>query len=156
MKIQDPKRLARYLKGKKDVLLLAGSLCDEVELDGGKLLNYAAQLALKLKAPVGATANTNQGLRQQGVENTKKMYAAELVKFMQGEWLEPITPRRPKIVVLVGYPPEVARSLLSNLKDVDTVVLGPSYLEEATRSTPDLSLKAWGDYLGTLVQALEG
>jgi len=157
MIVNSPEELARNLrelKEKKRVLLATGALCDEIELDGKKLLDYAAELALKLDVPVAATGNTVRGLRERGVEKTKKIFVAELLEFLRSKWLEPLMPERPEVLILVGYTPEITRRLLTGLKDVETAVLGPAAIPEASYSLPDMSLKQWAENLERLVKSL--
>jgi len=153
MSLITPTELAQYMQ-KKKVLLLTGSLCDKVELDGKKLLDYAAEVALKLKAPVAATANTASGLKAKGVDAKKKI-AAEMVDYMRyEEWREPIMPQKPEVLLFIGYPTVVAKGLVSATKGVATVVLSNSYIEEATFSFPDSSLQGYQQNLEALLQNL--
>ena len=66
MSAKQPTELAACLKSKKKVLLLTGALCNEPIFDGKSLLDYAAEIAKKLKLPVAATANTAKGLKERG------------------------------------------------------------------------------------------
>jgi len=157
MIVKEAKELASILRGKRDALLVVGSLSDQVEIKGKKLVDLAADLALRLNLPVAATGNTITGLRAKGVTEVKKMWVMELVDFLRhASWLEPFLPRRPQTIILLGYTPEIARNVISALKDVETVVLGPAALEGATYSIPDVSLKDWGEYLEGLILALGG
>ena len=157
MGVKQPQELASYIKGKKNVLLLTGSLCDSVNFDGKPLADYAAEIAKKLGATVAATANTPLGLKASGVENVKKRWVAEIVSAVRfSPWMEPIMPEKPELLVLIGYPPAVAASLASMVKDAETVVLGNTYVEQATHSLPDASASwaQWQQHLEQLVQAL--
>ncbi|MEK7847677.1 MAG: hypothetical protein AAB270_02005 [Chloroflexota bacterium] len=156
MKVAAPREMARWLKADKDGLLMVGEMCHEIECDGRRLLDLAADIAKGLGLPVAATGNTVVSLRQRGVEPVKKMWAAEVVEFMRSGWGDPLAPQRPTTLVLIGYSPGVARQLVSMVSDARTAVLGPAYVEEATCSLPDLSVKAWGQYLEELAEALKG
>lgn len=156
MKVEKPQELAQLLQGKKDSLLLAGQLCQEIDFNGKTLLDLAAELAGALQLPVAATGNTVKGLMERGVAPVEKMWVSEVVEFMRSKWLDPITPHRPTTLIFLGYSPQVLRQLLSTISDAETVVLGPAFLEEATYSLPDVSLKGWQQYLEGLVQALRG
>lgn len=156
MKVSAPRELARWLKADKGGLLMVGEMCHEIECDGRQLLDLAADIAKGLGLPVAATGNTVVGLRQRGVEPVKKMWAAEVVEMLRSGWGDPLTPQRPTTLVLIGYSPGVARQLVSIVSDARTAVLGPAYIAEATCSLPDLSVKAWGQYLKELAEALKG
>ena len=154
MSVKDPSWLAQYLSSGKKVLLLAGALCDQIELEDKSLLDYVAEIHKKTKAPVAATGNTVNGLRERGVD-TNKAWAAEIVNFMRYDWQNPIIDGKPEVVVFIGYSPTLAANLVSAVQDAETVVLGNTYIEEATYSLPDTtSFKKWQEELAELVQAL--
>lgn len=154
MSVKDPSWLAQYLSSGKKVLLLAGALCDQIELEDKSLLDYVAEIHKKTNAPVAATGNTVTGLRERGLD-TKKAWAAEMVNFMRYDWQNPIIEGKPEVMVFIGYSPILATSLVSAVQDAETVVLGNTYIEEATYSLPDTtSFKEWQEELTELVQAL--
>jgi CO dehydrogenase/acetyl-CoA synthase epsilon subunit len=154
MSVKDPSWLAQYLRTRERVLIMAGALCDKVELGKKSLLDYVVEIAKKIKAPVAATGNTVVGLRARGI-NTKKAWAVELVNYMRYEWQDPIIDRKPEVLVFMGYAPILATNLVSAVKDAETVVLGNTYIEKATYSLPDVtSFKEWQKELTELVQAL--
>lgn len=154
MSVKDPSWLAQYLSSGKKVLLLAGALCDQIELEDKSLLDYVAEIHKKTKAPVAATGNTVNGLRERGVD-TNKAWAAEMVNFMRYDWQNPIIEGKPEVMVFIGYSPILATSLVSAVQNAETVVLGNTYIEEATYSLPDTtSFKEWQEELTELVQAL--
>ena len=155
MSVKDPAWLAQYLRGGKRVLIMAGALCDQIELEGKSLLDYAAEISKKMKAPIAATGNTVNGLRQRGID-TSKAWAIEMVNFTHYEWQHPIIDGKPDAMVFIGYSPTLASNLASAVKDVETVVLGNTYVDEATYSLPGTtSYKDWQKELSDFVQALE-
>jgi CO dehydrogenase/acetyl-CoA synthase epsilon subunit len=156
MKMETPQELARWLKEDRGGLLMAGEMCNEIEFNGKSLLDLAADIAKGLGLPVAATGNTVVALRERGVKPVGRIMAAEVVEFMRSGWGDPLTPQRPSTLVLIGYSPGVARQLVSTVTDARTAVLGPAYVEGATCSLPDLSVKAWGQYLEELVHAVQG
>jgi CO dehydrogenase/acetyl-CoA synthase epsilon subunit len=154
MSVKDPAWLAQYLRGGKRVLIMAGALCDQIELEGKSLLDYAAEISKKINAPIAATGNTVSGLRERGID-TNKAWAIEMVNFTHYEWHHPIIEGKPEAMVFIGYSPTLAGNLASAVKDAETVVLGNTYVDEATYSLPDTnSFKAWQKELADLVQAL--
>jgi len=149
----EPSQLAQYLSRKR-VLLLTGFLCEEVDLNGRKLVDYAAGIARRLGAPVAAGATTALALRQRGVPAVKKMFAAEVVNYFRYPWQDSVAPARPEVLVLIGYPLEASRSLISAVRDAETVSLGNAYVPEATFSFPDCSFARWQRLLEELLEAL--
>jgi CO dehydrogenase/acetyl-CoA synthase epsilon subunit len=154
MSVKDPSWLAQHLRSGKRVLIMAGALCDKLDVDGKSLLDYVAEISKKTDAPIAATGNTVIGLRQRGI-NVKKAWALEMANFAHRDWHHPIMEKKPQIMVLVGYSPLLAGNLVSVVKGVETVVLGDRYVEAATFSLPDKdSYKAWRKELDDLVGAL--
>jgi CO dehydrogenase/acetyl-CoA synthase epsilon subunit len=154
MTVKDPSWLAQHLRSGKRVLIMAGALCDKLDVDGKNLLDYVADISKKTNAPIAATGNTVIGLRQRGVD-VKKAWAIEMANFAHRDWHHPIMEKKPQIMVLVGYSPLLASNLVSVVKGVETVVLGDKYVEAATYSLPDKeSYKAWRKELDDLVAAL--
>ena len=154
MSVKDPSWLAQHLRSGKRVLIMAGALCDKLDVDGKSLLDYVAEMSKKTNAPIAATGNTVTGLRQRGID-VKKAWAIEMANFAHHDWHHPIMEKKPQIMVLVGYSPLLASNLASVVKGVETVVLGDKYVEAATYSLPDKdSYKAWRKELDELVAAL--
>jgi len=154
MSVKDPLWLAKHLHSRKRVLIMAGALCDQIDLEGKSLLDYVAEISKKINAPIAATGNTVNGLRQRGID-TKKAWAIEMVNFTRYDWKHPIMTGKPEIMVFIGYSPTLASNLVSAVKDVETVVLGNTCVDEATYSLPDTtSFKAWQKELTDLIQAL--
>jgi CO dehydrogenase/acetyl-CoA synthase epsilon subunit len=155
MSVKDPSWLAQHLRSGKRVLIMAGALCDKLDVDGKSLLDYVADISKKTNAPIAATGNTVIGLRQRGID-VKKAWAIEMANFAHRDWHHPIMEKKPQIMVLVGYSPLLASNLVSVVKGVETVVLGDKYVEAATYSLPDKdSYKAWRKELDDLVAALK-
>ena len=154
MSVKDPSWLAQHLHSGKRVLIMAGALCDELDVDGKSLLDYVAEMSKKTNAPIAATGNTVTGLRQRGID-VKKAWAIEMANFAHRDWHHPIMEKKPQIMVLVGYSPLLAGNLVSVVKGVETVVLGDKYVDAATYSLPDKdSYKAFRKELDDLVAAL--
>jgi CO dehydrogenase/acetyl-CoA synthase epsilon subunit len=153
MSVKDPSWLAQHLRSGKRVLIMAGALCDKLDVDGKSLLDYVADISKKTNAPIAATGNTVTGLRQRGID-VKKAWAIEMANFAHRDWHHPIMEKKPQVMVLVGYSPLLASNLVSVVKGVETVVLGDKYVEAATYSLPDKdSYKAWRKELDDLVAA---
>lgn len=147
--------VAIQIKKAKNLLIMAGALCDEVQFSAKTLLDYVADIALKTGAPVAATGTTIVGLKERNVKRAKKMYAAELVNYMRYSWQDSVSDSKPEWVVLIGYNVAMARSLISAMRDAKTIFLSNVYLEEATYSLPnEPSLQGWQKNLEQIVQAL--
>jgi CO dehydrogenase/acetyl-CoA synthase epsilon subunit len=156
--IKEPRELVELLKGKR-VLIMAGQLCNEVEFNGKKLLDYVVEISNKLDAPIAATGNTPIPLREKGAKLVTKMWAMELVNYMRWQWEAAVMEQKPEVLLLIGYAPTVAQSIVSTVKDEDgaTMVLGNTYIEGATYSLPNSpSLKHWQQNLEQLVKSLGG
>ena len=161
--IKKGKKLAEYLKGKR-VVIVAGELCNEIEFDGKKLLDYAVEISNKLGAPIAAAGNTPLPLREKGAKSVTKMWAIELMNFLRWPWEKEkehpkIMDEKPEVLLFIGYSAPVAQSLVSTTKEEDcaTVVLGSKYIEGATYSFPDSSsFKQWEQNLKEFVTSLEG
>lgn len=169
MNAKQPREVAQYLKGRKNVLVLAGALCDTLELNGRKLIDYAADVGKKLGCPVAATGNTVRGLRERGIVKTKKMWIAELLEFMRGTWrdeylrredtqerkLISMMPDRPDTLVFIGYDPTTTNWLISGMPNVETVALTPTPVARATCCLPvTASFRQWQRLLDELVESL--
>ena len=159
--IKKGKELAKLLKGKK-VVIVTGQLCNEVDFNGKKLLDYAVEISNKLNAPVAAAGNTPLPLKEKGVKTVHKMWAIELMNNMRYPWEKDkehpiIADEKPDVLVLIGYSGSIAQSLVSTVKKQNgkTVVLGSTYVEGATYSFPNsTSFKQWEQNLKELVDSL--
>ena len=154
MSVSQPTQIAEYLKTKRDVLVLTGALCDDVDFNGKKLLDYAAEVAEKIAAPVAATGNTINGLRDKSLKAAKKMWAIEVINYLRYPWQDSIIENKPETLVFIGYNSAVTRKLISMMKDTDSVVLGNVCVSEATHSLPDASFKQWQQNMEQLIQAI--
>ena len=166
MNVKTPQEIAAFVKSKSNPLLVTGYLCDIFEMDGRKLIDYAADIAKKMDVAVAATANTVVGLRARGVERTKKMWAGEILNYMRDPWRKQYMQRdvpkvhslmedRPDVLILLGYDARVTDWLISGLRDIDTVALAPRAVGRATCTLPDtISLPRWGKLLDELVAEL--
>jgi len=161
--IKKGKELAKYLRGKR-VIVVAGELCNEIAFDGKKLLDYAAEISNKLGAPVAATGNTALTLKDKGVKSVKKTWAIELMNCMRWPWEKEkehpqIADEKPQVLLFIGYRAPIAQSLVATVRKEDgkTVVVGSTYVENATYSFPNASsLTQWEHNLKEFVDSLEG
>lgn len=155
MSAKQASEMASFIKSKKNVLLMAGDLCDKIDFGGKLLSDYAADIANKAKLPVAATGNTVKGLKAKGVTSAAHKYAAEIVDFTkESEWRDPIMAERPDLLVFIGYSSVAAAGLAAAACNVETAVLGNVYAEQATCSLPDASLSQYQQNLDELTKAL--
>lgn len=146
---------ARTLRQAARPLLVAGQGCVTVELGGKPLIGYAAALAARLGCPVAATGDTVAPLRRiDGALRAKKMWLAELFRYLEGPWREPLLAERPDMLLSVGVPAESLRGLAAGARGVDLVHLGPGALPEARLSMGRIPLTQWERNLEDLLRAL--
>ncbi|MEW6034905.1 MAG: hypothetical protein AB1603_08665 [Chloroflexota bacterium] len=160
MSVMKPKDLAKYVRGKKNPLLITGALCDELDFPEAKrkLLDYAVEINRKMKdRPIAATGNTVVGLKERGitVARTKKSWVGELVAYTRDPWMEPFFKERPDAMVFLGYTTGALNWLCSMAKDMETVALGYQAVPEATQSLPDtVSFREYQKNLEEFIKAL--
>jgi CO dehydrogenase/acetyl-CoA synthase epsilon subunit len=161
--IKKGNELKKLLKGKR-VVIVAGELCNEIDFDGKKILDYAVEISNKLGAPIAAAGNTAIPLRENGAKSVTKLWAIELMNFIRWPWEKEqehplIMDEKPEVLLFIGYSAAMAQSLVSTAKrdDCATVVLGSKYVEGASYSFPDSSsFKQWEQNLKEFVESLEG
>lgn len=146
--------ITRFLKDREDILIMAGDLCSRLMVNGKVLWEYVVGLSKKARAPVAATGNSIGDLRERDIV-VKKMWSAEILNYLHGSWQEDILAEKPKVLVLIGYNPEVARRLIGAARGVvDTVFLGTKFMDEATFSLPDSNLREFVMGLEEIIKGL--
>ncbi len=145
---------AEYIKKHKQPILVTGDGCDNIELGGKLLIEYAAQIAEKMKCPVAATGNTVLALQKKDGLKVKKMWLAEMFRYLEDDWADSISERRPDLLVFIGYHPSLLEGMVSNAHRIHTVFLGPGKLSTANRSTEEVTLNDWKSNLEDLANAL--
>jgi CO dehydrogenase/acetyl-CoA synthase epsilon subunit len=154
MAIFDAAKFAQYIRQHQNPLVVVGDGCDRIRLDGKLLVDYATEIALKLGCPVAATGNTVLAVKKDKRIKTKKMWLAELFRYLQEKWAEPLVAQRPDILVLIGYRPETIDGMNSGLKRIHTVHLGPGKALSADKSMEALPFSQWKKNLDELIRAL--
>jgi len=144
----------RYMKRHRSPLVVAGEDCVHITLEGKKLSDYAVEVALRLRCPIAATGNTLLTvIRHEGVR-AKKMWLAELFRYLEGKWEDAVSERRPDLLVLIGYRPDILNGMVAGVRRVHTVFLGPGRLAAADKSVDELSFAQWRRDLDELIEAL--
>ena len=152
----DARQWARTLREHANPLVVAGDGCERISLEGMPLLKVAVDLAGRLGAPVAATGNTLPAVRaMDGRLRAKKMWLAELHRFLEEKWEEPLLQERPDLLVTVGYRPELLQGLAAGVRDLHVVHLGPGRLAPALLSMDEVPLAEWKQNLESLLRALE-
>lgn len=138
----------------RNPLLVAGEGCSRISLDGEPLVAYAAVLAEVLSCPVAATGNTLRALREQGKKvRAKKMWLAELFRYLEGDWQEPILQQRPDLLLLIGYRPEMVQGMAAGVQGVSIAHLGPGTLPGSDLTMEAVPIAEWKRRLDELVAA---
>ncbi len=150
----DASSWARYIRGHKNPLVVAGEGCEHISLEGRKLSDYAVEVALRLSCPVAATGNTFLTVtRHEGVK-AKKMWLAELFRYLEGKWEDAVCEVRPDLLVLIGYRPDILNGMVAGARRIHTVFLGPGRLPAAHRSMDEVPFAQWRRDLEELIEAL--
>jgi len=146
---------ARRLRDHDRPLIVAGDGCDQIELDGKPLSEYARELAKRLDCPVAATGNTVVALQEEdkGVK-LKKMWLAELFRYLEEKWEDPIMEDRPDLLLLLGYQPHRLSGMVAGIRDIGVVHLGPGELPEADLTMGAIPLREWKQNLDALLKEL--
>ncbi len=150
----DAQKWVEYIKKHKNPVLVTGDGCDNISLNGKKLVEYAAEIAKKLDCPVAATGNTVLYLKKNDELNIKKMWLAELFRYLDEDWVDNLSESRPDLLILIGYHPRIVDGMVSNARRIHTVFLGPGKLSSANRSTDEVPLKDWKSNLENFINAL--
>ncbi len=145
---------AAYIKDHKQPVLVAGDGCDNIELGGKKLIEYAALIAEKLNCPVAATGNTILYLRKKGGLKAKKMWLAELFRYLDDDWPGSLVDERPDLLVMIGYHPNRINGMVKSARNIHTVFLGPGNATSAEISTEEVPLKDWQSDLDGFINEL--
>ncbi len=150
----DASAWVRYIRGHKDPLVVAGEGCEHIALEGRRLSDYAVEVAKKLSCPIAATGNTLLTVTRHGGVKAKKMWLAELFRYLEGKWEDSICERRPDLLVLIGYRPDILNGMVLGARRIHTVFLGPGRLAAAQRTMDEVPLSEWRRNLDELIEAL--
>jgi CO dehydrogenase/acetyl-CoA synthase epsilon subunit len=156
MRTFDAQKWAKKIRKHKNPLVVAGEGCELISLDGKPLVAYAADLAEALSCPVAATGNIVLALQEQGRNvKTKKMWLAELFRYLQEDWQEPLLEKRPDLLLLIGYRPGMVRGMVARTQDLSIAHLGPGELASAQLTMEETPLVEWKQRLDDLVSAFK-
>jgi CO dehydrogenase/acetyl-CoA synthase epsilon subunit len=156
MQTFDAKAWARTIREHKNPLVVAGEGCERITLGGKPLVAYAVELADALSCPVAATGNLFLAVREQaGNVKAKKMWLAELFRYLEEQWEDSILEQRPDLLVLIGYRPEMVQGMAAGLERISIAHLGPGQLSTAQLTMEETSLDEWKRRLDELVASLK-
>ena len=154
MQAFDAQAWARKIREHKNPLIVAGEGCEQIRLDGKPLVAYAVELAGALACPLAATGNILLAVREQDKNvKTKKMWLAELFRYLEEGWEDPLLERRPDLLLLIGYRPEMVQGMAAGLREVSIAHLGPGALATAQLTMEETPLVDWKRRLDELVAA---
>lgn len=144
----------RFIREHQNPLIVAGEGCNHIKFDHKMLTNYVAEMAQKLDCQVAATGNIIKEIeKHQGIK-VKKAWLGELIASLKGEWADPILPQRPDILIFIGYRPDMIDGMIADLKQIDTVHLGPGKSQTAGRCVEDAGLSQWKRYLEEFIGSI--
>ena len=156
MQTFDAKGWAQAIREHKNPLVVAGEGCSSISLDGKPLVAYAAELAEALSCPVAATGNTFLAVQEQaGNVRFKKMWLAELFRYLEDDWQDSILEDRPDLLLLIGYRPEMVQGMAAGLERISVAHLGPGTLPDAKLTMEETPLVEWKRRLDELVAAIK-
>jgi CO dehydrogenase/acetyl-CoA synthase epsilon subunit len=157
MQTFDARHWVQRIRQYKNPLVVAGDGCERIRLDGRPLVAYAVEVAVALSCPVAATGNIVLAVQEQAAARVKaqKMWLAELFRYLQDDWKDPILGQRPDLLLLIGYRPEMVRGMAAGLRQVSVVHLGPGSLETADLTMQEIPLVEWKRRLDELVAAFQ-
>jgi CO dehydrogenase/acetyl-CoA synthase epsilon subunit len=156
MQTFDAQNWAQQIREHKSPLVVAGEGCEQIRLDGKPLVAYAVELAGALSCPVAATGNTLLAVQEQDeAVMTKKMWLAELFRYLEEDWEDPLFEKRPDLLLLIGYRPEMVQGMAAGLQGVSVAHLGPGALPSARLTMEETPLVEWKHRLDELVAAFK-
>jgi len=156
MQAFDAQDWVRKIREHNNPLVVAGEGCRRIRLDGKPLAAYAIDLAEALACPLAATGNVVLNVREQAsTVKTKKMWLAELFRYLEEDWGDALLEERPDLLLLIGYRPEMVAGLVAGLREVSVAHLGPGELATAQLTMEQVSLAEWKRRLDELISAFK-
>ena len=156
MQTFDARAWAQRIRKHKNPLVVAGEGCERISFEGKPLVAYAVELAQALSCPVAATGNLLVPVREQAKEvKTKKLWLAELFRYLRDDWEDSIMEERPDLLLLIGYRPEMVQGMTAGLQGISVAHLGPGMLATAVMSMEETPLVEWKRRLDELVNAMK-
>lgn len=154
MKKFNAQQWTEYIKQHKNPLIVAGEGCDQIPLNGKGLVEYAVALAEKLDCPIAATGNVILSVKKRDGIKAKKMWLAELFRYLEREWEEPFMEERPDLLLFIGYRPSQLKGMAAGVMGTGIACLGPGKLPAAQLNMGEIPLAEWKQNLDELVQTL--
>ena len=151
----DAKTWTEKIRQHKTPLVVAGQGCSEIRLKGKPLSDYAVEMAETLGCPVAATGNAvlSMGEKERPVE-VKKMWLAELFRYLEDDWQEPLSAEKPDLLLTIGFHPELLEGMAAGMDQVDMIHLGPGAVADASLNMEAVPLGEWAENLGELIREL--
>jgi CO dehydrogenase/acetyl-CoA synthase epsilon subunit len=151
----DAKIWTEKIRQYKTPLVVAGQGCSEIRLNGKPLSDFAVDVAEKLGCPVAATGNAILSMGEAGSKvEVKKMWLAELFRYLEDDWQEPLTAEKPDLLLTIGFHPELLEGMAAGMEKVDMIHLGPGAVTDASLNMEAVPLGEWAENLGELIREL--
>ena len=151
----DAQEWAKNIQQHKNPLIVAGEGCTQIPLPDKSLINTVISLSERLSCPIAATGNTIVAIKEANESvNAKKMWLAELFRYLEGDWSESLTSERPDLLLMIGYPPQMIKGMSAGAKDITIAHLGPGNLSKASMSMGEVPIQEWEQNLDALLNAL--
>ncbi len=159
--IMKPEVVAAMIKRAKRPLLIVGHLATEIDLETGKMIDYAIRLNKAIGIPVVATAHTIHEFVKQGFQPASQMSAMDIGNRLKDPTWQGLDGKGPYDVALfMGLPYYMGFVILSGLKhfstDLKTISLDRFYNPHASWSFPNLKPEDWNQSFETIISKLGG
>jgi len=156
MQAFDAQNWVRKIREHRNPLVVAGQGCRRIRLDGKPLAVYAIDLAEALACPLAATGNVLLSVQERATKiKTKKMWLAEVFRYLEEDWQDPLLENRPDLLLLIGYRPEMVQGMVAGLQGISVAHLGPGELATAQLTMEEIPLPEWKRRLDELLSAFK-
>ncbi len=155
-----PETIALFIKRAKRPLIVAGSECIKLEVNGERYIDYIIKIAKTGNIPVVATAHTVKSFLEKGIREIFSMSAMEVAdRLRDPEWKGFDGKGQYDLVLFAGMKYYFEWLILSGLKHfaphLKTVSLDKYYQPHASWSFPNLPDKEWRETLLKIAEKLK-
>jgi acetyl-CoA decarbonylase/synthase complex subunit epsilon len=159
--ITKPEVVSAMIRRAKNPLLIVGHKAAEVQLKGGKALDYIIQIAKRAGIPVVATAHIQGEFLKRDFHVDASMPAVDIANRLSDSKWKGLNSKGPyDLALIIGLPYYMEWLVLSGLKHfssgLKTVSLDMHYQPQASWSFPNLSIDEWEKNLKIIIQEFGG
>ncbi len=159
--IPKPEVVSAMIERAKKPILVVGHEANEVQLEEGKPIDYAIQIAEKSKVPIVSTAHIKGEFLKRGFPTVVSMPLFDIAnRLRDSQWKGLDGMGQYDIALFLGIPYYMLWLALSGLKhfssNLKTISLDLHYQPHASWSFPNMSLNSWEKNLATIVRNLGG